>query len=240
MKPSTLRLSCLFVLCLAAITSPAHAYEEAAVSNGGTIAGKVTYLGRIPERTIAPTSDREVCGTIRKVPMVHRGPDNGVERAVVYLQQVDRGKPWPAEATEVAPVIDNVGCEFKPHVQVMPPGPVDIHNSDAVLHNTKAYYGRRAAFNLALPDKDMTIRRELTRPGVVRLECDAHGWMEGWVYVLEHPYYALTAEDGSFTIGEVPPGDYVLIARQEYVGTVEQAVTVAPGATVEVAIELKQ
>jgi hypothetical protein len=240
MKLSTFLRSSLPLLLLAGVAGTAQAYEEIPIANGGTIQGKVIYLGSIPERTIVPTSDREICGGIRRVPAVQRGPDNGVERAIVYLREIERGKAWPAETADAVPVIDNIDCEFKPHVQVMRPGPVDIHNSDPVLHNTKAYYGRRAVFNLALPEKDMTIRRELTRPGVVRLECDAHGWMEGWVYVIEHPYYATTAEDGSFTIAEVPPGEYVLVARQEYVGAVEEPITVASGATLDVSIELKR
>jgi plastocyanin len=153
---------------------------------------------------------------------------------------VERGKAWPEGAGLQTPILDNKNCMFDPHVQVIPPGQLEIHNSDPVLHNVKAYYGRRAAFNLALPDEGMTVARELARPGVVRFECDAHGWMEAWIYVLAHPYFAITGENGEFRIEDVPPGEYVLVTRQEYIGELEQPVQAEAGKTVELALELKR
>lgn len=222
------------------LASPAPAYEQASVDNGGVIAGRVTYDGRIPTRKIVPTKDREVCGDVREWQLVERGAGNGIRNAIVYLEAVERGKPWPEDTAGKVPVLDNRDCMFDPHVMVMPPGEIDVHNSDAVLHNIKAYYGRRAVFNLALPDADMTIRRELPRPGVVRFECDAHGWMEGWAYVLAHPYYGLTDDSGRFRIEDVPPGEYTLITRHEHIGELKQPVTVKAGETVELSLELKR
>jgi hypothetical protein len=242
MKP-TLRAMALGLIggvAAASFAVPAAAYEEISVRDGAAIEGRVIYEGRIPVRRIVPTSDREICGSIREWPLVERGADNGVKNAVVYLERVEQGKPWPEELRDTVPVIDNLDCMFEPHVQVMRPGEIDIHNSDAVLHNTKAYYGRRAVFNLALPEKDMTIRRELPRPGVVRFECDAHGWMEGWAYVLVHPYYAITEENGTFRITDVPPGEYTLIARHEHAGVeLKQTIEVSAKETLELDLELK-
>ena len=118
-------------------------------------------------------------------------------------------------------------CRFEPDVQVIRAGPLDVVNSDPVLHNTHGYYGKRTAFNLALPNKGQRIPAELTRPGTVRVDCDAHGWMEGWIYVVDNPYYAITGADGKFTITDVPPGTYKLVAMQPFTGPVEQPVTVA-------------
>lgn len=226
--------------CALFLAAPATAYEETEVADGAVIEGRVSYEGRIPTRRIVPTSDREICGGIREWQLVERDADNGIKNAVVYLEAIDRGKAWPDEVSATTPVMDNLDCMFEPHVLVMKPGDIDIHNSDAVLHNTKAYYGRRAAFNLALPDAGMTIRRELPRPGVVRFECDAHGWMEGWAYVLTHPYFAVTGEDGLFRITDVPPGEYTLITRHEYIGESRQAVTVTANETVELSLQLTQ
>lgn len=223
-----------------ALALPAPAYEEVSIADGAVIEGRVTYDGRIPTRRIVPTSDREVCGGIREWQLVERGADNGIRNAIVYLEAIERGKGWPEAVTATTPVLDNHHCMFDPHVMVMRPGEIDVHNSDPVLHNIKAYYGRRAVFNLALPDQGMTVRRELARPGTVRFECDAHGWMEGWAYVLTHPYYALTGEDGTFRIDDVPPGEYVLIARHEYIGELKQPVTVKANETLELSLGLKQ
>jgi plastocyanin len=240
---STLRVSSMaaMAMLLCTLTGPATlAYEETTVEGGGTIAGRITYTGAVPSKKIVPTKDREVCGDVRDWQQAEVGPDNGLKNAVVYLAEVASGKPWPEEARLQTPVIDNKDCMFDPHVQVIRPGELEIHNSDPVLHNTKAYYGRRAAFNLALPNAGMTLKRELARPGVVRFECDAHGWMEAWIYVLEHPYFAVTDENGAFRIEDVPPGDYTLVTRQEYIGEAEENVQLAAGETIELTLELKK
>jgi hypothetical protein len=151
---------------------------------------------------------------------------------------VPKGKDWPPPGKP--PEIDNVKCRFVPEVQVIRPGSLDVVNTDPVLHNTHGFYGKRTAFNLALPNKDQRIPVELKRPGTVHVECDAHGWMEGWVYVADNPYYAVTAPDGKFTISDVPPGDYTLVVAQPYVGTIEQNVTVKGGEATNLTIELKK
>jgi hypothetical protein len=126
-----------------------------------------------------------------------------------------------------------------PPIQVMRAGEIDIHNSDPVLHNTHGFYGRRTAFNVALPDKGVKVTRELPRPGMVRVECDAHGWMLAHVFVVDSPYYALTGQDGSFTIADIPPGSYTLVISQSYVGDTEQQVTVKAGETQTLDVALK-
>lgn len=113
-------------------------------------------------------------------------------------------------------------------------------NSDPVLHNTKAFYGRVPAFNVALPNQGQRITRALKRPGLVRVECDAHGWMLGWVHVADNPYYAITGRDGTFTLTEVPPGTYTLVVWQAFTGAVEVPVSVKARETATLAVELKK
>jgi uncharacterized protein (DUF2141 family) len=74
----------------------------------------------------------------------------------------------------------------------------------------------------------------------VRVDCDAHGWMEAWIYVADNPYYAVTGADGKFTITDVPPGNYTLVAFQPFIGPVQQSVTVAAGKPTPLTIELKK
>jgi plastocyanin len=226
----------LFAAC--AIAFPARAYEAITVGDGATITGKVIFNGPVTTRKIITTKDQEVCGGIRDEVEIVVGADKGVQDTIVYLQGVTKGKAWPK--LERAAVIDNVKCKFEPYVQVMAAGEVEIVNSDPVLHNTKAFYGRRSAFNIALPNKDQRIKAELPRPGEVRVECDAHGWMQGWVYVAESPYFAVTPQSGSFTITNIPPGSYTLMAFQPYTGTIEIPVTVKAKETAQVSVELKK
>jgi len=225
-------------LPVGALATAAVAYDAGSVSDGGAVSGKVTYNGPVPTKKVIPTKDANVCGSIRDVKLVAVGAGNGVQDAIVFLKEVASGKDWGEP--ESVPEIDNVKCEFDPHVQVIRSGEIDVVNTDPVLHNTHGFYGRRTAFNLALPNQGQRIKVELTRPGLVRVECDAHGWMLGWIYIADSPYYALTGEDGSFSLAEVPPGDYTLVTWQEHTDATEMPVTVKAGETAEVAIELKK
>jgi hypothetical protein len=218
----------------------APAYEAVTVTDGGTIKGKVVFVGPPPpKKKVIPTKDKEACGSgVREVDQILLGPDKAIQEAVVYLKQIDKGKAW--EKAAKPPAIDNVKCDFTPHVQVIPAGDVEIVNSDPVLHNTHGFLGKATVFNVALPNQGQRIAKPLKKPGMVRVECDAHGWMLGWIYVADNPYYAVSAKDGSFTLTNVPPGSYTLVAWQEYAGTVEVPVTVKAKEVASVTVELKK
>jgi plastocyanin len=212
MKIFEMIISGLFAFVFAAtIAAPARAYEAGPVTGGGTIDGKVVFNDAVPTRKIIPNKDVEVCGGIREEPLIQVGPDKGVQNAVVYLVEVAKGKAWPAQGK--TPELDNRKCRFEPEVQVIRAGPLDVVNDDPILHNTHGYYGKRTAFNMALPNQGQRIPTELTRPGTVRIDCDAHGWMEG---------------------------NYSLVAIQSFTGPQQQSVTVAAGKPTNLTIELKK
>jgi plastocyanin len=237
-----LKTDVLFVLLAILVASlagsPAQSYEVGTVADGGTIEGIVVYRGDVPTRKIIPSKNVETCGGPREEPMIRVGADQAVESAVVYLVDVAKGKAWPEQGKP--PELDNVKCRFEPEVQVIAPGRLDVVNGDPVLHNTHGYYDKRTAFNLALPNEGQRIPVELKRAGTVRVDCDAHGWMEGWIYVVDNPYYAITGADGKFTINDVPPGDYKLVAVQSFTGPIEMPVTVKGGEPTKLEIELKK
>jgi hypothetical protein len=236
----------LMALLLASLTvsgltpRTASGYEAGAVADGGSIKGKVVFNGAVPsKRKIVPTKDREVCGSgVREVDQILVGADKGVQEAIVYLAKVEKGKAWPKLAKP--PEVENVKCDFVPHVQVLPPGDIVVVNSDPVLHNTKSFFDKTPVFNLALPNQGQRITRQIKRTGVMRIECDAHGWMLGWAYVADNPYYAITPKDGTFTLTDVPPGSYTLVAWQEFTGPVETQVTVKAKEATAVTVELKK
>lgn len=247
MKTTVIPAICsLFALHIAAAAfaqdskeGAATKYQAGPVADGGTIKGKIVYKGAVPMKTVLPTKDKETCGGPRKDPLVVVGPNGEVKDAIVHLKAVSKGKDWPK--VEKKPQIVNEKCVFEPHVQVVHPGPIDIVNADPVLHNTHGYYGKNTAFNVALPIQGGKVTRPLRRPGVVRVDCDAHGWMEGWAYVVDNPYYAQTGADGAFTIGDVPAGNYTLVVWQEHTGAVEIPVTVKAKSTTDVpVVELKK
>ena len=233
----------LGALCLVWLATPAFAakakYDEVEVSGGGTIEGSVVYHGPVKKRTILPTKDKKVCGRIRKEPLIIVGDGGAVKDSVVLLTDVAAGKPWPKMSGGERPVLDQKDCRFKPHVQVARRGKLDIVNSDPVLHNTHGYYGKRTAFNVALPIQGGKVTKLLRSPGEVRVDCDAHGWMLAWIYVVDNPYFAQTGDDGKFSITDVPPGEYTLAVWQEELGVTEMPVTVAANEVTSVPVELK-
>jgi hypothetical protein len=233
-------ITALSALALPAVTvaTPAFPYDVSAVSGGGSIEGQVIYKGPVQTRKIIPNKDVEVCGGIREEALIEVGPNQEVQNAAVYLVEVAKGKAWPQAGKP--PELDNIKCEFAPHVQVIPAGTLNVVNKDPVLHNSHGYYGNRSVFNMAQPNQGQSIPAELTRAGTVRVDCDAHGWMEAWVYVVDNPYYALTGPDGKFSITDVPPGTYNLAAVQSVTGPVQQSVTVASGKPTTLTIELKK
>ena len=227
----------LLALLLAAPPS-ALAYEVAPVADGGTIAGKVTFAGAVPTRKVIPTKDRSTCGETRDEPEVIVGAGKEVQDAVVYLKAVPKGKAFvkPAKTPEIV----NKDCRFVPRVQALPLGSLVIVNSDPVMHNTHGFLGKATVFNVALPIKNQRVEKPLKKEGLMRVECDAHGWMLAWIHVAENPYYAVTKAAGTFSIPEVPPGSYTLVAWHEYTGATEVPVTVEAKKTAQVNVELKK
>ena len=230
----------VLLLLFLATPSLAAKYQEGEVTGGGAIHGSVVYHGPVKTRTVLPTKDKKVCGRIRKEPLIVVGDGGAVKDSVVFLKDVAAGKPWPKMSGGARPVLDQKDCKFKPHVQVARRGKIDIVNSDPVLHNTHGYYGKRTAFNVALPIQGGKVTKILRSAGDVRVDCDAHGWMLAWIYVVDNPYFAQTGEDGMFSIDGVPPGEYTLAVWQEELGLAEMPIVVAADQTTEVSVELKR
>ena len=232
---STLGLA-LGGICIGSFAT--QAYDVAAVANGGTIKGKVTFNGTVPTRTVLPTKDQKICGQPRKEDLIKVGADKGVQEAVLSIQGITKGKAWPNAGK--TPAIDNKDCVFLPRVQVVQVGKLSVVNSDPLLHNTHGFYDKRTAFNLALPNQNQSIDVDLPRPGTVRVECDSHGWMLGWIHVVDNPYYAISDASGAFEIKDIPPGKYTFVVNQEATGPSTQEVEVKAGQTLDLPIELKK
>ncbi len=195
------------LLLTLACATPVVAYEEIAVKDGGSVTGVVRFNGTAPKlEPIAVNKNRDVCGDQKPSEALVVGPDKGVKGSVVLLEGVAKGKKGGGDVT-----VDNHKCLFVHHVTATAPGDrVRIKNSDPVLHNTHGRLGKATVFNLALPNKEqmVDITKRLTKPGVVRVLCDAHPHMNAWMIVHDSPYYAVTDDKGAFKIDGVPPGTY--------------------------------
>jgi len=182
------------------------------VAHAGAVEGTVRVDGACPRvPPIKVAKDATVCGAEQPSEAAAAGTDGGLRNVVVSLHAV---KP-PAPAAPPAPgqaTVDQVGCMYKPHVQAVTVGSqLTLVNSDRVLHNVHANLAGVTVFNLAMPIKGQRLPTKLTRPGPVRLQCDAgHTWMNAWIYVLAEPTFAVTDPQGHFSIPAVPPGEYTI------------------------------
>jgi plastocyanin len=204
-------------------------YMVAAVSDGGTVAGKITLTGPAPAvEMIEVTKDNQVCGQEKKAETVQVGPGGGLANAVVWIDGISKGKDW---GSLDGITVDQKECHYTPHVQIMRAGEtVEIVNSDAVLHNIHAYYkDTETLFNLAQPIQGQKTPKKIEKTGPVHLKCDVHSWMSGWVFVASHPYFAVTKADGSFSLPDVPAGTYKAKAWHEKYGEKTIDVTVTAG-----------
>jgi len=222
---------------LALVGGTAGAYEGGAVANGGTISGTVKFKGTPPPREpLDVNKDKEVCALQPKLSRdLVVAADGGIQFAVVSIASIAKGKAFPQEKA----VLDQKGCEYMPHIVQMPAGGnVEIVNSDGILHNIHTYSKDNPPLNRAQPKFKKTLTETFAKPEKVKLTCDVHGWMHGWLVVEEHPYYAVTDEKGGFKLTDVPPGDYELKLWHEKLGEATQKVTVQPGADTTVSFEL--
>jgi plastocyanin len=197
----------------------------------------VKYKGTPPAPAkLDVNKDTEVCGTTPKTSRERVvGADGGVQWAVVSIPGIAKGKAFPSNKV----VLDQKGCEYLPHVVLVPAGgDVDILNSDGILHNIHTYSEKNPPLNRAQPKFKKSMTEKFAQPERIKMACDVHGWMQGWVVVEENPYYAVTDDKGAFKLTDVPPGDYELKVWQEKLGEATQKVTVKPGADSAVTFEL--
>ena len=249
-----MRWTLAVALLTVAMAAPAAAYEEIAVKDGGALTGVVKFAGAPPKlEPLAVNKNRDVCGEQKPSEALVVSPEGGVRGSVVLLEGVARGKKATGDV-----MIDNHRCVFVSHVTATTPGErVRIKNSDPVLHNTHGFLGKPTVFNLALPNKDqlIDITKRLTKPGVVRVLCDAHPHMFAWMIVHDSPYVAVTDDKGAFRIDGIPPGSYKVTMWHEGFRargvdkdgrpqfdeprTVTKEITIAPKGSATVEFELK-
>ena len=216
--------------------SPAVAYQEGTVSNGGSISGKITFSGKAPApRMVSIDKDQAVCGKEKASEELMVGKDGGIQNVVVRITGINSGKKWDL-TDEIT--IDQKGCRFAPHVSIFKPGATLVMlNPDGITHNMHTSSRKNPALNRAQPKykETMKIKNAFKIPETIKLHCHIHEkWMVAWIIVADSPYIAVTDGSGSFKIDNVPPGDYTVDIWQEKFGSKTAKVSVKGGSDVNV------
>jgi carboxypeptidase family protein len=164
----------------------------------------------------APALDEEVVA----------GPAGELANVFVYVKNISGNYPVPSTPV----VLDQHGCQYHPHMIPLRAGqPLQIKNSDATLHNIHALPNINPQFNEGQPVQGMVSTKKFDKVETVpfKVKCDVHGWMKAWMVIMPHPFYSVSQSNGSFTIANLPPGQYTIVAWHEKYGSQEQQVTVA-------------
>jgi hypothetical protein len=203
----------------------------AGAQGGGTIEADVKYNGAPVVEKLKVGKDTEKCGTEATVEKVVVGGNKGLANAVVSV-------PGAKGATKTKAVIDQHGCKFVPHVVVMQPGEIEVKNSDDILHNLHTYSTANPSINKAQPKFKKTMTEKFEKPEVIKVTCDVHSWMLGWVAVVPGPA-GVTDKDGVAKIENVPAGKQKVEVWHETLGKMEKDVDVKAGAVTKVSFEMK-
>jgi len=243
-------------------------YKEAPVANGGTVSGKITFKGtpQAPkEFDLAKFPQPAFCGKVDNDGKGHRllhevTVNNGaLADVVVFIEHVPSGKPFKLDGTDVKAdtcrFLVQQGSDFvgviknKTDVRVtnMDADPSDPKSATGVLHNPHGYEMKGATsttlFNKPLPNKGQVLTEKIKlhkKESFVKMECDQHNFMNAYFLPVDNPYYSVVGKDGSFTIDQVPPGNYELKVWHPILGEEEQKITVAAGGKVTANFEYKK
>ncbi len=216
---------------------PAPVYFQVDAATAGTVTGTIHYKGKRPPPKAIDMSEEPACVE------AHHGKaydeslvvskSGALANAFVYIKSGLEGKTFAVPSTPVT--IDQSGCWFRPRVLGIQVGQtLQVINSDPVTHNIHPMAELNRAWNHSQGAGDPPIDRRFVKPEImIPVKCNIHSWMHAFIGVLPYPYFAVSADNGSFTIGNLPPGNYTIAVWQEKLGTQEQQITVSPHGSAE-------
>lgn len=228
----------------AATTSAAATSKPAATpakEGNATIKGAVAFSGKAPEMKVpAKRKDADVCKSKEVKYNAVLVKDAKLQDVLVRIAA--GGVPGEWKAPEKHAEIDQKDCMYAPRMQGVVAGQtIDIKNGDETLHNVHAYKGADSLFNQAQPKGAAAITKDAPEEAaVMKLSCDVHPWMRGFVVVTDHPFFAVSGEDGTFKIEKVPAGKYTIEAWHTQYGLLKkEGVEVKESGEVTVDFEYK-
>ncbi len=218
-------------------------YFKVDPATAGTVTGKILFTGKAaPSKTVDMEEDPQ-CQKLHKEPLVDApvavNKNGTLKNVFVYIKGGLEGKKFAPPS--FAAVMDQKGCWFEPRVLGIQTGQeLEVTNSDPVTHNIHPRAHVNREWNQSQAQGSAPLERKFIQPEImIRVKCNIHGWMHAYIGVVDNPYFAVTGDDGSFELKNVPPGDYTIEAWQEELGVAVQRVTVPPSGKADVAFTFK-
>ncbi len=252
MAGGTLGLSTFLIVTLGMNAS--KGYKEMAVTDGGRITGKVTFTGELPDdavEQITINKNPEVCDAAqslgyREVTWVDV-EDGALRGCFVFIHKIKEGKPWPPPPDGEYSILQE-GCRFRPWAQVVKQGDIHIRHADeGVQHNInmveligveKKRAVARPMINRNQPEPGVAIEELKTvRSPHIKINCEVHNFMFGFLMAPTHPYAVVVGEDGSYSLENVPPGKYTVKCWHPRLGVQKTKLTIEPNGEVEANFE---
>ncbi len=223
---------------------PAPVYFKVDPETAGTVTGRILYKGKRPALKVIDMSEEPACVEAHKGKayneslVVNRKGD--LANAFIYIKSGLEGKTFAVPADPVT--IDQSGCWFHPRVLGIQTGQtLKVVNSDPVTHNIHPMAQINREWNHSQGADDPPLARRFLKPEImIPVKCNIHSWMHAFIGVLDHPYFAVSQDDGTFEIKNLPPGTYTLAVWTETLGTQERQITVAPGGKAEANFTFKE
>jgi hypothetical protein len=218
----------LLKTCLSALPVLLLPLALASTPSGGTVTGKVTYKGTPARPRPIDMAKEPACVKMHSERLttedVVTGPGNTLQNVVVYISS---GPPDPTPVPATPVEFDQKGCHYTTHVLVFRVGQdVSISNSDPFTHNIHPLAKLNREWNRIQLPGTPPFSYSYANAEIIPVKCNIHDWMRAYFVVLKTSHYAVTGEDGEFSLADLPPGSYTVTAWQEVYGTQSRQITI--------------
>jgi plastocyanin len=230
MHKRTFPILAIALLVSSAATTKAGRFTAPSAANG-EVEGTISFTGTPPKMKPIDMAKEPTCAKQHATPVMTEAvgvrPGNTLEDVVVYVSAGDMG----AAATKTV-IYDQKGCQYIPHVAAMEVNQqMEIQNHDQTSHNIHPMAKANPEWNKSQPPGSPPLKVTYEKVEFIPVKCNVHPWMHGYFAVLGTSHYAVSDDDGKFSLKGLPPGKYTLTAWQEKFGTQTQEVTVTSGGT---------